>query len=661
MKAISPTLQSNLGHALWTICASLILLGPGATRVAAQPSQVVVDAGFRYQTIEGFGACSIGWVPEMDAFYSTESFRHLYLTELGCTIYRAPLWAPILPDPIGNLEDLTYERFVSNNTRANSYINLMKNLVAWKPDIYIIASSWSPPAWMKTNNNLVGGGSLRPIYFEHFAKYMVEWVKFMRDRHGVDISALSIQNELLFAQDFESCVWTPADYLTVTRILGRRLREEGLGHVRLFGPEHMTSGPTANIDFVSAIMNDPEARLYFDVVASHGYVDGVTSDTAPNNPNYFFQRAVRPYGLTYWMTETSGEAPNHAGAISTARKMHYALSEGMATAYVYWQAFERNASQFGLRGIQTDIGKFHAFRHYSRWLQPGSERIRVQPSASDLLEISAFLRPDSDELVVVLINAGSQARQVEIEFRGLELPATLAVTRTTSANWSESLPPLPMNDRKVLLDAPALSIFTLTGSGSSWDQAPVTVPSEDLASQGQGGSHTLRIQSTAKRFVPVQSKSEWIQVMAETSTRGRYFTTPASVVLQLEPNPSETEDRSGTLLIDGMVFTLKQGIAQEPTPLPPSIFVPPHTADLGHGFKYNGLGYLYDLYFPFAYSFEAGTWIYVVADPTTREEDGFYAFDFSAERWFYAWADAYPYIFPLGPGGGIADPVSWLP
>jgi glucosylceramidase len=83
------------------------------------------------------------------------------------------------------------------------------------------------------------GGKLDPSHYQDFADYLVNYVKQMHSA-GVDIFAVSFANEPLFANPFESCVYTEKSYAAVLRVVGESFRQSGLA-TKLFGPEHMGS------------------------------------------------------------------------------------------------------------------------------------------------------------------------------------------------------------------------------------------------------------------------------------------------------------------------------------------------------------------------------------------------------------------------------------
>ncbi len=73
-------------------------------------------------------------------------------------------------------------------------------------NIYLFASPWSPPAFMKDNNALIGGGKLKKEFYPVYAEYFVEFLKAYKDE-GITVSAITVQNEPKAAQTWESCQW----------------------------------------------------------------------------------------------------------------------------------------------------------------------------------------------------------------------------------------------------------------------------------------------------------------------------------------------------------------------------------------------------------------------------------------------------------------------
>ena len=72
-------------------------------------------------------------------------------------------------------------------------IPVIKEILAICPELYLFASPWSPPGWMKTGGS-VCGGYMREKYAECYAEYFVKYLKAYAEQ-GIHIKAITPQNE----------------------------------------------------------------------------------------------------------------------------------------------------------------------------------------------------------------------------------------------------------------------------------------------------------------------------------------------------------------------------------------------------------------------------------------------------------------------------------
>jgi glucosylceramidase len=92
----------------------------------------------------------------------------------------------------------------------------------------LFASPWSPPAWMKDNNDVLHGGKLKKDFYASWALYYTKFIKEY-EKEGVPVWAISIQNEPMATQKWESCLYTAEeerDFLKNN--LGPTMEKEGL-------------------------------------------------------------------------------------------------------------------------------------------------------------------------------------------------------------------------------------------------------------------------------------------------------------------------------------------------------------------------------------------------------------------------------------------------
>ncbi|MDX2110253.1 MAG: BACON domain-containing carbohydrate-binding protein [Verrucomicrobiota bacterium] len=535
------------------------LLTAGGVLIAALSSGVhastlEVDYTNTYQKMEGFGSSSIGWDGNMDTFYASASFFNLYLTEAGMSMYRMPIWPEVLSNTVANADDIKYQNFNTNNSRANSYITLVRNLHSRKADIRIIMSSWSPPGWMKTNGAIAGGGSLLPSRYQHFAKYLVEWCKFWKNE-GINVYAMSVQNELLFVEPYESCVWTPEEYVNFHKVLGPMMEAAGFGDVLIFGPEHMTGNVTDTMTFVDAIQADPAAKPYFDIVATHGYTDGIQADTNPAAASALWTR-IGPMGYKFWMTETSGEPATFDGALDgVAGSMHNAIVGGNCSAYVYWQTFEGSPSGFCLRGNNTNNPKFDAFRHYSKYIRPDMFRIgsKLQTGVKKV-DVSAYADENTRKVTVVMLNRNDSDQVIDLSFKHNPGLTSMEVYRTTASLSFAKQTNLSISEAQTgKITLPPRSLTTLTGTAAAIDFPVNTIDIGNMEVPAGSGDVTIAVTSSLDFATwRAVSNATWLTFPSDTGTG------TSTIKLSWKRNSNINAARVGNVDIAGKTISITQ-------------------------------------------------------------------------------------------------------
>lgn len=379
---------------------------------AALVPVVTLDPQRTFQTIEafgGFGPAKVWWD---EPPYYDEQYIATIVDDLGVNMVRTQLYWDF--EPVNDDADpnhFEWSRFdvsaASNNGKQLPFLRALR-----ARNVRIIASVWTPPVWMKQNHDdslarFCKGqcaGTLRADQREEFAEYLVAYVKWLA-REGIELYALSIANEPLFANPFESCVYSEPDYAATLRVVGRRFEREALG-VKLFGPEHMGSY-AGNQRFFREVLDDPHTRKYLDVYAVHTYLDGFSSDFGTAEGWRALGERTRAERVPLWMSETSDyERKGWDKARYMAVGLHGALKEGGITAWIYWYM----ADDLLVNGRPQPV--YHAFKHFYRFVRPGFVQIQSGSSDSDLL-VTAFT--GQGRTVLVVINLGKTRKPLLVQ------------------------------------------------------------------------------------------------------------------------------------------------------------------------------------------------------------------------------------------------------
>lgn len=455
-------------------------------QAVAAPISVTVLPEEKRQTVHGFGASINAWTSRLHALYYNDAFTDYVVNELGMSVFRLQMWGGISPQPIENWEDISYENFVWKSEGIRGAMNAAwaERMVERNPEVKIIGSVWSGPAWMKENNSRTGTRSgylfdpnrdydhdnrLREDRYMHFAKWVVEWAKFM-EKQGTPFYAISLQNELMFTQWFESTLYTPEEYAKIVKITGEMFEREGVKKPLFFGPEDMSqanyNSERRHKPYIDALMQ-PDVRKYFDALATHGYSDGVNTDSEENPVAYW--NSVKHLGLPYWITEGGTGDHDWPAPVTTgiAPRLHVALVDANVSLFTGWQltSTKDDQSYHDFMNWDQPTGKTYAAMHFWRHVRPGAVRVEneiARELRKDVL-VSSFIHEKRNELVSVLINPTDQEKQVELDWSKAPGAADWKGYMTSADKQHEAIEDLKQDSGKFLLTLPGYSIVTLVG------------------------------------------------------------------------------------------------------------------------------------------------------------------------------------------------------
>ncbi|RYF84518.1 MAG: glucosylceramidase, partial [Chitinophagaceae bacterium] len=192
----------------------------GAT--PASGATIAVDDSKKYQEIDGFGFALTGGsaqhIVKMSPGARAKLLKELFASDeknIGISYIRLSMGASDLNEKIFSYNDLpagqtdtAMEKFDLGLDRQD-VVPVMKEILQIVPSIKVMGSPWSPPVWMKTNND-TRGGQLIPKYYSAYAKYFVKYLQQMK-AEGITIDAVTIQNEPLHPGNNPSLLMTAPD------------------------------------------------------------------------------------------------------------------------------------------------------------------------------------------------------------------------------------------------------------------------------------------------------------------------------------------------------------------------------------------------------------------------------------------------------------------
>ncbi|MFW6277401.1 MAG: hypothetical protein ACOC1J_01930 [Prolixibacteraceae bacterium] len=381
---------------LLAVIISSGIIRPGYAQSDAAENGITFNTDKRYQTIEGFGSCIVNY-RDFPPEYSDSEFFDRAVNDLGVSLMRVPLmehteWENDDDDP----NHFNWNGFwLSDNINRKGIETSMHLMQKFKEQGVerFLASPWSPPEFMKTHRSPIQGGYLRADMFDEYAEYMAAQIILAKKNYGIDINWVTMQNELLFAQFFRSCVYQPWVLKEAVRALMHKFGKEGI-NTRILMPEDMFFFNRMWY-YIQPTMNDPETRNFNGHFTTHRH--GGKEDLLK------WMAETNQYNRQNWMTETSGHEPTWAGALKMATDIQEYLVYGNFSAWVYWQLSGGGNGRYSIMVNGKPGNKYYASKHFYRYVRPDAIRIGAN-SENENLFVSAFHHPHDGTLTAVIIN-----------------------------------------------------------------------------------------------------------------------------------------------------------------------------------------------------------------------------------------------------------------
>ena len=297
---------------------------------------------------------------------------------------------------------------------------LVRQARAINPDLWTMSSPWSAPGWMKTSGELIRG-SLAPEHYDHFASYLVAYVRAMRGA-GVPIDALTVQNEPGFEPDtYPGMRVAPeARAALIGKHLGPALLAAGLS-TQILDHDHNWDEPQSPL----SVLKDPSAAPFVQGVAWHCYKGDVSSQGAVHD--------ARPDKDAYFTECSGGEwAPEFSGSL--AWFVHNLIIEAprrWARTVLLWNlALDENHGPHlggcsdcrGVVTINSHTGEitrnveYYALGHASRFVRRGAVRI-FSDSGKQGVDTVAFQNSDRS-ITLIALNQERHSRSVSFSLAG---------------------------------------------------------------------------------------------------------------------------------------------------------------------------------------------------------------------------------------------------
>ena len=297
---------------------------------------------------------------------------------------------------------------------------IKKVMAAAGGKLTLFASPWSPPAFMKTNNDILHGGKLKKEFYQPWANYFTKFIKAY-EAAGIPIWGITIQNEPMATQRWESCIFTgeeERDFLKFN--LGPTMQRAGLGNKKIIGWDH-------NRDLIyqraSTLLNDKDAAKYLWGIGFHWYEPWSGGEPMFNN-----LKLVKETFPSTNLLFTEGCADSFDSSKYNNWKMGEKYGINMisdfnngSVGFTDWNILldetggPNHVGNFCFAPIHADTKKgqliftneYYYIGHFSKFIKPGAKRIISSASRSNLLT-TAFKNPDGT-IAVIVLNQSNEA------------------------------------------------------------------------------------------------------------------------------------------------------------------------------------------------------------------------------------------------------------
>ena len=303
-------------------------------------------------------------------------------------------------------------------------------------DLVFYASPWSPPAFMKTNNNMLRGGKLLPEYNQAWANYYVKFIEAY-EAEGLPVWGLTIQNEPMAVQRWESCIYTAEEERDFLKnFLGPTLEKAGMSDKNVVVWDH-------NRDLIShranTIFEDPEAAKYAWGIGFHWYETWTGGD-----PKYDNLKNIKESFPTKNLLFTEGCQgkfdPTQYERWSNAERYGNSMINDFNSGVVGWTDWNillnenggpNHVQNFCFAPIHADTKKneliytptYYYIGHFSKFIKPNAKRISTTASRSTL-ESTSFQNPDG-QLVTVIMNKTDNLIAFKLIIEGSQIELTI--------------------------------------------------------------------------------------------------------------------------------------------------------------------------------------------------------------------------------------------
>lgn len=385
-------------------------------------NRISIDTREKFQTIDGFGFTLTGGsallIQQMPSKQRNALLHELFgkrANSISISYLRISVGASDLSESVFSYNDLakgesdTLMQHFNLSRDTIHLVPLIKKILAINPSIQFMATPWSPPTWMKTSNNSMGG-SLIPQYYRAYARYLVKYIQAMKV-NGISIDALTIQNEPQHGGNNPSMLMTADEQAGfIKNHLGPMFAKHAI-NTKIVVWDHNCDHP----EFPISVLNDTIANRYIDGSAFHLYAGDISALSTvkkahPNKNIYFTEQWTGSKG------SFAGDLKWHIKNVLLGSLQNHSkitLEWNLANDITYGPHTPGGCTE--CKGALTINGStitrnvaYYIIAHAAKFVPPGS--VRIQSNSTQNIESVAFLTPEGSTILILLNNGTAKDR-----------------------------------------------------------------------------------------------------------------------------------------------------------------------------------------------------------------------------------------------------------
>ena len=408
----------------------------------SNPSTVTITPATTYQTMDGFGytltegSCEV--ISAMAATQQNQLLNDLYhpTTGLNVNIVRISIGASDLSSSSYSYNetsgDVNMNNFSLNGPDATYLIPMIKKILLINPNIKILATPWTAPRWMKTNNSWIGG-SLQTQYYAAYAKYFVKYLDAMKAQ-GITVWGITPQNEPENPHNEPSMLMNSTEQKNfINSQLGPQMAAAGYGNVKIIAFDHNCDNTAYPID----VLNNSS---YAEGAAFHMYAGNASAMSvvhdATNKNVYFTEQYTGPSG------SFSGDFGWHM------QNVVIGTTNNWSKTVLEWNlANNTNLGPHTPGGCTTCLGAvtitnstsytknvaYYIIGQISKFVKAGA--LRVGTSSTNGSITSAGFKNTDGSLSLLVYNAGGAENTIRIVSGSAAFNYTVPAASAVTFNW----------------------------------------------------------------------------------------------------------------------------------------------------------------------------------------------------------------------------------